>query len=412
LKVLLVSSKYPPEYSGSGLRAHNTHLRLRQKYGTETEVVCSSTEFSSRLNYIKDGLKVSRVLSPILRKTHSISRGGLLGRVTQAAVFKSEINSVTRLLQEKSFDVLHVFGYSPATMAAIQWSRVHNIPLMRELVNVVQSPYQYPPRRANDKNFEFPNQSVIVAISSKLGEICQNVGLSENVWVRPNPVDLKRFRYPTKTEKFEARSRLTPFSQEDTVLVFVSKFRGSKNHSFLLDVLKLLPENYKLLLAGPPSDPSDPVPGLTTSQIEALVSIAESKGMRGRLFVKPGFVNTADYMTAGDIFCMPAEKEGLGTPLLEALVTGLPVVANRAESNFREWITEGKNGFLCSLSASCWADAIIKTSTFSDSDRKSMSNDIKAIVSTEQIDEQYYRLLSALCKTPAGKTVSVTDVLG
>ena len=50
--------------------------------------------------------------------------------------------------------------------------------------------------------------------------------------------------------------------------------------------------------------------------------------------IKPGFVNTADYMTAGDIFCMPAEKEGLGTPLLEALVIGLPVVANNAESNF------------------------------------------------------------------------------
>ena len=94
MKVLLVSSKYPPEYSGSGLRAHNTHLRLRQKYGIETEVVCSSTEFSSRLNYIKDGLKVSRVLSPTLRKTHSMSRGAFLGRVTQAAVFKSEINSL------------------------------------------------------------------------------------------------------------------------------------------------------------------------------------------------------------------------------------------------------------------------------------------------------------------------------
>ena len=411
MKAVLVSSKYPPEYSGSGLRAHNTHLRLKHKFGVETEVICSSTEFFSPLNYVQDGLKVSRVLSPILRKTHSISRGGFLGRVTQAAIFKLEMNSVTRLLEGKSFDVLHVFGYSPATMAAIQWARVHKIPLMRELVNVVQSPYQYPPRRANDKNFEFPNQSVVVAISSKLGEICENVGLSENVWVRPNPVDLERFRYATKVEKIEARSRLTPFSEKDTVLVFVSKFRGSKNHSFLLDVLKLLPENYKLLLAGPPSDPSDPVPGLTTSQIESLVSVAESKGMHGRLFVKPGFVNAADYMRTGDIFCMPAEKEGLGTPLLEALVSGLPVVANHAESNFREWITDGQNGFLRSLSASCWADAIIKTTMFSDLDRKAMSDHVRDAVSSERIDEQYYALLSALCKTPSGKTISVADVL-
>jgi len=334
-----------------------------------------------------------------------------VGRLIQAAIFRSEMNSVTRLLEKTSFDVLHVVGYSPATMAAIQWSRIHKIPLMRELVNVVKSPYQYPPRRANDENFEFPDQSIVVAISSELGQICQSVGLHENVWVRPNPVDIERFRYATKSEKIEARSRLTPFSKNDTVLVFVSKFRGSKNHSFLLDVLKLLPENYKLLLAGPPSDPTDPVPGLNTAQIEALVGRAESDGMHGRVFVKPGFVDAADYMRAGDVFCMPAEREALGTPLLEALVAGLPVVANRNESNFREWITEGQNGFLRSLSASCWASAILQTRNFADSDRKSMSDEIKTIVSTERIDEQYYKLLSALSKTPEGKTISVSETI-
>lgn len=411
MKALLVSSKYPPEYSGSGLRAHNTHLRLREKYGVETEVICSSTEFLSSLNYTEDGLKVSRVLSSVLRKAHAINRKGFMGRITQTAIFRSEMNRVTQLLQKKSFDVMHVFGYSPATMAAIQWSRIHKIPLMRELVNVVQSPYQYPPRHSDDENFKFSDQSVVVAISSELGNVCRNAGLSKNVWVRPNPVDLERFHYASKSEKLDARSRLTPFSEKDTVLVFISKFRGSKNHSFLLDVLNLLPENYKLLLAGPPSDPADPVPGLTTIQIESLVSHAESNGMHGRIFVKVGFVNAAEYMRAGDIFCIPAEKEALGTPLLEALVTGLPVVANRDESNFREWITEGQNGSLRSLSASCWAEAILKTTTFSDSDRRSMSDEIKTAVSSQLIDEQYYMLLSELCQTPAGKTISVSDVL-
>ena len=133
--------------------------------------------------------------------------------------------------------------------------------------------------------------------------------------------------------------------------------------------------------------------------------------MHGRIFVKVGFVNAAEYMRAGDIFCIPAENEALGTPLLEALVTGLPVVANRDESNFREWIREGQNGSLRSLSASCWAEAILKTTTFSDSDRKSMSDQIKTAVSSQLIDEQYYMLLSELCQTPAGKTISVSDVL-
>ena len=35
MKVLVISSKYPPEYSGSGLRAHNTYLRLLEKYAVK-----------------------------------------------------------------------------------------------------------------------------------------------------------------------------------------------------------------------------------------------------------------------------------------------------------------------------------------------------------------------------------------
>ena len=37
MKVLVISSKYQPEYSGSGLRAHNTYIRLKKNYNINYE---------------------------------------------------------------------------------------------------------------------------------------------------------------------------------------------------------------------------------------------------------------------------------------------------------------------------------------------------------------------------------------
>ena len=42
MKILLVSSKYHPEYSGSGLRAHNTYKRLKKNYKIEFNVLSNS----------------------------------------------------------------------------------------------------------------------------------------------------------------------------------------------------------------------------------------------------------------------------------------------------------------------------------------------------------------------------------
>ena len=42
MKVLLVSSKYQPEYSGSGFRAHHLYLRLSSKFNINYDVVCNS----------------------------------------------------------------------------------------------------------------------------------------------------------------------------------------------------------------------------------------------------------------------------------------------------------------------------------------------------------------------------------
>jgi len=411
LKVLLVSSKYQPEYSGSGLRAHRTHLRLNQKYDVETEVIASGVEFTNSDTYVLDGLNVNRVLSTKLRKFHWALGKGPFRRLTNAAIFHHEAWRVNKLLASKKYDLIHVFGYSPATVAAVLWARRNNVPLILELVNVVISPYQYLPGARKFANYDLNENTVVVAISEQLERISERAGVTGNVWVRPNPVDTSRFKPVDEEARNVAKKELFGFESDVRTIVYVAKFLKRKNHSFLIDVLAKLPDNYRLVLAGPPLPEIHSVPGLTESELSTLQAKANKLGVGDRLVIRSGFVDFAKYLEAADLTCFPSENEGMGTPLLESLAAKIPVIANSEEPSFRQHIKDGFNGFLQPIDSAKWAEAITETEQFSNDQRDEFSADIRDRYSTEKIDGNYYRLMKRLIIAEAHEKIDVRQEL-
>ena len=61
MKILVISSKYFPEYSGSGHRAHATFKRLRSKFNLDFDVVSSSLEKSGVKKFIYEKTDVTRI---------------------------------------------------------------------------------------------------------------------------------------------------------------------------------------------------------------------------------------------------------------------------------------------------------------------------------------------------------------
>jgi glycosyltransferase involved in cell wall biosynthesis len=361
--------------------------------------------------YTLDGISVDRIISKRLRAMNRFFSRTPLRRFSNALLSHTEARSITRTLSQRSFDVIHTFGFSPATAAAIKWSRDHNIPLILELVNPMQTPYQYLPGSRHFSQYRLANQSVIVAISKSLGEMCEKHGLSENVWVRPNPVDTERFSIAPEQERQLARRAISSAGKSDVLIVYVAKYISRKNHRFLLDVLVKLPEQFKLVLAGPPLGDLDLVPGLRGDQIPTLKKYADELGIGNRVDITHGYVDMPNFLSAADVFCFPAEGEAMGTPILESISAGVPVVANADESTFREWVTEGKNGFLRSLNPEQWAEAIIKAAEFTTALKETMSDEIRDIISAEVIDERYRKLLIAVTSTSTDQILNVKEVL-
>ena len=75
MKVLLVSSKYQPEYSGSGFRAHHLYQRLSSKFNISYDVVCNSLINKKNEIYEYDGVEINKISYPIdFEKLHGLER--------------------------------------------------------------------------------------------------------------------------------------------------------------------------------------------------------------------------------------------------------------------------------------------------------------------------------------------------
>ena len=97
----------------------------------------------------------------------------------------------------------------------------------------------------------------------KLQELCKTHKV-KNIWMRPNPINENKFYIVNKIEKLKLRNKLTNFSNDDIVMTHIATFIKQKNHIFLLDVLKKLPEKYKLYLGGTVENNEHKINGILT----------------------------------------------------------------------------------------------------------------------------------------------------
>lgn len=393
MKVLVVASKYLPEYTGA---AHRIHTLYKTFSGVDVEVLCSGIEYPDPKKYEHGGLPVERLQSTWPAKG---------GKIAQAVAFWRDAWTGYRAIKTKDFDVLHVAGSSPITVAARHYAWWHKKPVLVEMVTTGSHVSQNLPGLPAPK---FKSRCAVVAISGPLGEQAANEGYAKNVWVRPNPVDTSKFFYdPAPSSK---REILTPFTQGDIVLCMVAKFMPQKNQSFLLDVMEHLPERYKLVLAGPVVEK-----GALAARDRAYMDEIRKKAdaMPGRVSIQTGFADAGELMRASDIYLMPNTHEGMGTPMLEALACGVPVIANARERAFRDL---GKKLdqhplFLAPPEPVRWASIIKALLPL----REGLAEESSALIardySLEATARAYEILLKALTSAPADGQIDMAAIL-
>jgi glycosyltransferase involved in cell wall biosynthesis len=150
----------------------------------------------------------------------------------------------------------------------------------------------------------------------------------ERLHVWPQGVDTVRFHPKKRSEEW--RFKLSGGHPESPVLLYVGRLGREKNIGSLKAVLRAMPD-VRIALVG-----DGPARGELEEEFAGMPAVFSG--------TRRGAELTAAYSSA-DVLVFPSTTETLGLAMLEALSSGLPVVAARAGAA-HEVVEEGVNGLL------------------------------------------------------------------
>ena len=307
MKIAILVSGFPPDrVGGMEIASYNIAKHLANK-GHSIHIITSS--YSDSLNEDKF------VVHPVgMRKTKII--GPLFDQRNILPVIK-EINP----------EIIHAQGISTSGISGFTAF------LIKKLLKI---PYVVYGRGGDIYPFNVEkilvkailnNANSVIALTEHMKKEMQKISAKE-ISVIPNGIDIDRFN--DSSPKFSESS--------DTKIIFVGNLRLEKGLSYLIEAMRYITKkdiNSRLLIVGEGPQKENLEKLVTKLNINDIVTFS-------------GKVATEEvpvYLKNSDIFTLPSLQEGFPNVLLEAMASGLPVVATDV-NGINEIIEDCKNGFL------------------------------------------------------------------
>ena len=160
----------------------------------------------------------------------------------------------------------------------------------------------------------------------------------ERVHYLPNAIDMTRFRPATPAEKRELRERLG-VPADTVVCLFVGRLSREKGLMDLMEAWRSV-SSAQLLVAGPDMDGHAWNVGPAARELVAAHHLESSVRFLGSVS------DVASLLRVADIAIQPSHFEALGLSAIEALASGVPVVAS-AVGGLLDFVMDDRNGKLC-----------------------------------------------------------------
>ena len=223
------------------------------------------------------------------------------------------------LLKRERFDIVHGHvARDYPLVAAAAWGLPVKVVLTRHLLYPVRSNFLY--RRVN--GWIAPTNQILRTLAPHKPRASS---------VIPNWVDLEKFEY-----------RPHP-PHRPLTLGLLGQISPHKGHEDAIEALRILGPTYRILIAGKGQDDY----------------VAQLKEKSRNLPVRfAGFVALPDFFEEIDVLLVPSWEEPFGIVLLEAMASGIPVIATEAGGPL-DILRSGVDGFLVPpRNAQALADAV------------------------------------------------------
>ena len=188
------------------------------------------------------------------------------------------------------------------------------------------------------EKFVRPVTDTLLVMNSTDYEIAKKYSLYKKNLYSIDGMGINALKFPFSTEENKSYLREKyNIPKDDFLLIYVAEFSKRKNQLFLIDSIKsLISEGYnnvKLLLIGD---------GILLNNMK---EYSKTLGIENNIIFKGYIKEVYDYYQISDICVSSSRIEGLPFNLMEAMSTGLPVIASKIKGHI-DLVDPEENGFL------------------------------------------------------------------
>lgn len=330
-RVLWVTGAYAPEFSAGGLQCQAIARVIKERAVVQVLTTATSAAISARDSL--EGIPVTRVRVDIGRRWSSLVA---FMRLTWALI---------RILP--SVDLVHVQGFSRKNVLLLGMARLYSRPVVMHLQTARHDEPSAIRAQGRLAWWAFTSATRYLAVSQGLADRYLEARLpSDRIAVVPNGVDTGRFRPASADERRALRERLQ-LRIDKPVVLFVGVMSPDKQPQVLLEAWAELEQQHgfdsTLVFVGATDPRLFELEGRLVEQLRsALATVARRENV---VFVPPT-AEIENYYRAADVVVMPSIREGLPNVVLEAMASGLPVVASRLAGSTDTMIADGIDGVL------------------------------------------------------------------
>lgn len=326
MKILFLNYEYPP--LGGGAANATAYLLSEWSQDETVEVHLITSGIGQQFEETKIGNNVFVHRLPIGKNPHTLHHQSLLDLVTYSV--KAWWYSRT-LLRKERFDITLAFFGVPCGFFALLLKWEYSVPYVVALRGSDVPGYSHKytwlyPMLSPVIRWIWKQAAAVIPNSTGLSELAKQTAWHQDFIVIENGVDTKQF-FPDITKRPSDEFILTPGA---------SRITERKGLNYLIEAVALLVPKYPELRLKIMGD------GSARPKLETLV---KERGLEEKVIFLGRIPReeTTPYYQEASLFVMPSLNEGMSNAMLEALASGLPIIATPTGGT-AELVTESKNG--------------------------------------------------------------------
>lgn len=373
MRILFFNYEYPPLGGGAGNATAYILREFSRMENLEVDLVTSSHDNDFHLERIGENVKIHKLpIGKNGKNLHYQSQKELLVYARKAYVYAK------KLTRENKYDLSHSFFSIPCGFLSLLLKRRYKLPYIVSLRGADVPGYSErftliyglltPLIRLIWKKAD-----AVISNSRGLRELALQTNAKQEIDIIYNGIDTAEF-FPGEAGK------------QAPVILCVSRLTPRKGINYLIEAMpkisKKIPE-VKLKIAGEgdaKNDLENQARNLKLDNVEFVGRVAHK--------------DLAKIYREASVFVLPSLNEGMSNTMLEALASGLPLVATDTGGT-RELVENGRNGFIVKMKdASDLAEKIITILADSESQKQMAEVSRKKAegLSWKNVAEKYKKL--------------------